>query len=524
MKVKKEDVLGSLGNISSEERTFMEKNASMVCDLVNKAMEGLVSTDDVEQRIKSLNTKLDEAVTENTELKKFNTELGETVKKLAEEMDKAKKIGVSPLAVNKFAEKFEAMMDSAKMKNFVDGVEKTSGWFEGFSKKDIEGVTSVENNYEGNVLLSRQSDVIANPFMSPKTSIRDIIRTIPGDPAHPSFTYLRVKDFDRNARFETENGRLAQSNLALEEVTTSIRRVGSYYDLSKNLLLARVQLRAFLVATIPGIITQAENAAIVFGDGAKNHLLGITNIEGVDSIENQILETIVGGEAGDVLKVESYAEGKSCLVEFKNPIPKALSSMMITFTGAAVNTDLEQPHPIVKLNDRQVIVVDAEYKGEETGLSSMTFKINHSSFKKVDDPNSRDVVSAILACLSFAQYTPNAIMLNPLTVFHIETEKDTMGRSLDIVQTVGGRKTICGLPIVECSDMPVDAYLAGDFQNGANLYDYTNLELQWVEDAETALYNMVRLVFQEQLALVVYMPWAFAYGDLKKLKAAISRS
>lgn len=523
MKVKKEDVLGNLSGLNAEERAFMEKNADMVCDLINKATNGLLSEKDVEAKVKELNEKLTKSVEEGEKLRQFNNELAEKVQKLVEIIEKAKQRGVSPLTSNKFIDRFETMMDSTKMKNFVDGVEKTSGWFDGFVAKEISNISSVENNYSGDVLISNQSKVLANPFNAPKTSIRDIIRTIPGDPAYPSFTYLRVKDFDRNATYETENGRLSQSNLSFEEVTTSIRRVGSFFDISKNLLLARIQLRSFLIAQIPGIITQAENAAVLFGDGTKSHLQGIVNVKGVESIEDQITKAIVSGEAGEVVSVESYADGKSCLVKFKSPISKALSSMVITFTGASVNTSLNEAHSIVKINDHQVIVEGAEYTGEETGLASMTFAINHASFKSVEVPNSGDVISAIFACLSFAQYTPNAIILNPMTVFAIETEKDSIGRKLDLVQNNNGVKTINGIPVIESADVPVGKYIAGDFQNGANLYDYTNLEMQWVEDAETVVYNMVRLVFQEQLALVVYMPWAFAYGSLDALKKAITK-
>jgi len=524
MKVTVKDISASFENLSGEERKFMEKNASIVCNIVNKAIDSLLTPEQVEEKFNAFAEKIKAAnLKESEALKKQNDELCKTVKNLSAEIEKAKNRGTSIVKFSKFFDRFDEMMDSQKFKNFVDGVEKTSGWFDGFNVKEIGAISSVENNYDADIMLARQSNVMVSPFVEPTTSIRDVIRTIAGDPAHPNFTYLRVKNFDRNARFVTENGRLSQSNLEFDEVQTSIRRVGSYFDISKNLLLARVQIRAFLIAHIPGIITQAENSAVLFGDGSKNLLQGITNIPGVDSIEKQITESIVSGAAGEVVKVESYADGKSCLVEFKTPISKALSTMMITFTGAAVNTDLNTPHALTKINDRQAIIQGASFKGEETGLSTMSFVVNHCSFKSIDAPNSQDVINAITACLSFAQYRPNAIALNPITIFLMETEKDTMGRPLDLVRIVGGRKYIGTLPVIECPDMPVGMYLAGDFQNGANLYDYTNLELQWVEDAETVLYNMVRLVFQEQLGLVVYMPWAFAYGSLEELKKAITK-
>lgn len=524
MKVSKQEVCEVYKDLPKEQREFMEKNADMMINLINKALEGTVGSKDVDAKFNELNETIEKANVKNDELAKANDELQKVVKNLSESMEKAKKHGYSPMAANKFAEKFESMMESQQMKEFKENAIKSTGVFDGFSVKEISNITSMTDNYEGDTLISYQSERMSSPFMAPRLSMRDVIKVINGDPKFPSFTYLRVSEFDRNAQYVTENGRLSQSNLKVEEVSTSIRRVGTYFDLSENMLLARVQLRAYIVANIPGIITTAENAAILFGSGEKNQLLGIANIKGVGSIEDQITGSIEVGEKGDVDKVESYNSGKDILVTFKKPFSKALSSMMIKFSGAAVNTTLATEHPIVKINDRQFIIKGAEYKGEETGTASMEFTLNHSSFKSIETPNSKDVIRTIVACLSFAQYTPTAIALNPLTLNTMEGEKDTTGRDLELIKVVNGVKTIGGLiPVIECPDVPVGYYLAGDFQQGAELYDYTKLGIQFVRDAETALYNMVRLVAQEQLALVVYMPWAFAYGSIDALKSAITK-
>lgn len=525
MKVTKKDYLGSLGNVqlSADEKAFLEKNAEPVVEVINKALEGTVSADEVEAKFKSLSDKLSAAEGENAQLKKQNDELCEAVKSVTAEIEKAKTRGGSILSNAKFFDQFDSMMSSQKMKNFIDGVDKTTGSFSGFSVKDIQGITAA-GELNNSAAFTTSTGVIANPFSAPKLSLRDVIRTVQGDSATPSFEYLRVKNFDRNANFVAENGRLSRSNIEFESVMTSVKRIGSYFDISRNLLLARIQMRAFLLANIPGIVTQAENAGILFGDGKANYLQGIATYEGVGSIEDQITGTIVDVKAKGIKSVESYNGGKGVIVKFAEALPKALSSMMATFAGAAVNTALNGTHPLVKVNDTTYIVDGAAYVGEETALESMTCKINHASYKKIAAPDSGDVFAAMVACMSFAQYTPNAIVLNPTTVFAIETEKDTTGRKLDIVKAVGNQKYIAGLPVIECNEVPVGKYFIGDFQNGANLYDYTNLELNWVEDAETAVMNMVRLVFQEQLALVVYMPWAFAYGSLDALKAAITKA
>lgn len=521
-KVTKKDFLGNLDGFSAEEKAFMEKNAGIVCDIINKALEGLIGSEDVEKKFKGITDQIKKDDEEKQSLLKKLDETEKVVKKLSEEMEKAKANGISVNTINKFAESFDKMMDSPKMKNFIERTEKNTGYFAGFSMKDIRNISSVENNIRADVHLTRQSNIMVNPYTGPKLALRDVIKVIEADPEHPNFSFLRVKKFDRNAQYETENGRLKQSNLELEEVTVKPRRLGSYFDLSKDLLLARLMLRAWLIAMIPGIITQAENATILFGDGKNNTLNGIANEEGVTSIEEQITGVIESGNAKSVKSIKAHKNGM--LVEFNEPLIKALNSMMITFEGAKVNTDLGTAHPIVKINDRQIYVLNCEYKGEEAeaDIAAMTFKINHASFKAIEDPNSGDVIAAIFACLSFAQYAPNAIVLNPVTLFLISREKDALGRPLDLVQNVNGVNYIGGVPVIESNVMPVGEYLAGDFQNAAFLFDYTRLEIAFAEDAETVLYNMIRLWFQEQLGLVTTMPWAFAKGNLNSLKEAIS--
>jgi hypothetical protein len=56
------------------------------------------------------------------------------------------------------------------------------------------------------------------------------------------------------------------------------------------------------------------------------------------------------------------------------------------------------------------------------------------------------------------------------------------------------------------------------------LVDYTTLALEWAEDVETKLCNEVVLMAQEEVIFPIYMPWAFAYGDLAALKTAITKA
>ena len=120
-KVTKKDFLRSFEGLNSEEKAFMEKNADIMCEIVNKAMEGFLSPDDAELKFKAISDKLTTVSAEKSELSANVDELKVIVKSLSEAYEKAKSQGVDINTANKFIEKFEAMMDSSKLKNFING-------------------------------------------------------------------------------------------------------------------------------------------------------------------------------------------------------------------------------------------------------------------------------------------------------------------------------------------------------------------------------------------------------------------
>lgn len=85
-------------------------------------------------------------------------------------------------------------------------------------------------------------------------------------------------------------------------------------------------------------------------------------------------------------------------------------------------------------------------------------------------------------------------------------------------------KCIAGRPVIEYQGIMPGKYLLGDFNQASNLVDYSSLTLEWAEDVDTKLCNEVVLIAQEEVIFPVYMPWAYAYGNLSSLKAAITKA
>lgn len=507
-------------DLPQEQATFMNNIAKMMCDVINKAMVGVISPEDMESRLKGLNDKLKGYDDEKfKQLAKDNESLIETVKGLGETIEKLKSKGIGMEVINKFDEKLNEMLDSEKFKEFASGNCRKSGVFEGFCLKDIVSMT---DNYIGDHLITQQQNRVVSQVSNKRVHMRDVITTLQGDPKFPNLAFTQVYDFDRNARYVTENGKLPESSIKVREQQTGTKRLGTHLRISKRMLKSRVFIRSFILKMLPEAVYNAEDWNILFGDGNGENLTGIVNHAGVMPVEEIISDSIVSGTAGSVKSISGYNSNKDTVIEFTNPQDLILDGMTITFTGAAVLTGLNSANQLVKMDDRRILLKGVAYK-EETATASMTFKVSNGAFKSIEEPNSLDVVKTGFAVMTYAQYTPNAIALNPITVNAMESEKDTTGRNLGIVETRNGVKYIAGRPIIETVNILPGKYLIGDFNMAANLVDYTSLTLEWAEDVDTKLCNEIVLIAQEEVIFPVYMPWAFAYGNLESLKTAITK-
>lgn len=509
-------------NLPDEQRTFINAMVGAFTDAINKSNDGMLSDKDLTNKLTEFSAQMKEAnLKELQTLKKENDDLIKQLKTMGEKVDKLTKKGISLDTINKFDEKLNEMFDSEKFKDFAAGNVRKSGTFEGFSLKDIVSMT---NNYDGTLLITQQQSRVVTPIASKPLHMRDILKVISGDPAFPNLAYTQVDWMDRNARYVSENGRLPESSIKAKEVQTGTKRLGTHIRVSKRMLKSRAYIRSFILAMLPEAVYMAEDWNILFGDGNGENLTGIANHKGVMAVETIINEAIVDGKAGSISSVTPYNEKADTLIEFTNPQPYILDGMMITLTGAATTT-LNATFPVVKVNDRQVLLVGvglAEAEADAT-VAKMTFKVNNAAFKNIEAPNTQDVVKTAFAVMTYGQYFPNFIVLNPITTNAIESEKDALGRPLELIKVVNGVKYIANRPIVEYPGIPAGKYLIGDLNLGAHLVDYTSLTLEWAEDVETKLANEVVLIAQEEVIFPVYMPWSFSYGDLAKLKAAITK-
>ena len=515
------DLQLKMDGLPDEQKSFMNHIAQLMCDVINKSREGELSPEEVVDKFNGINEtlksydseKFDQLIKDNEELCTQVKQLGETVKKLKEK-------GLSMQVINKFDEKIAAMLDSEKFKEFASGKIRTSGAFDGFSLKEV----SMAANYSGDNLITQQTNRIVAEVSNKKLHMRNVVATLQGDPEFPQLAYAQIYAFDRNAAMVSENGTLPESSFKVKELTESTKRLGTHIKISKRMLKSRVYLRSFILNHLPEAVLMQEDFQMLFGDGNGENLNGITKYTGVTSIEAIIGTSVTTGAAGCITAVASYNGGADTVIKLAAPDDKILDGMMITVAGATVNTGANGTFPVKKLNDKKIVLTGAAYTGSESSTAAMTYTVKHAGFKSVEEPNSGDAIRTAFAVMNYAQFSANTIILNPITVNAIASEKDSLGRNLGLIENRNGVNFVGGKPIVEFTGIPAGKYILGDFENGANLVDYTAMSLEWAEDVDTKLTNQIVLIAQEEVIFPVFMPWAFAYGDLASLITAITKS
>ncbi len=115
-----------------------------------------------------------------------------------------------------------------------------------------------------------------------------------------------------------------------------------------------------------------------------------------------------------------------------------------------------------------------------------------------------------------AEYPASGHVLNPIDWATIELEKDTTGRHI-IGQPQGkANPTLWNLPVVATQSMQASKFLTGAFSLGGQVFDREQSSLAVAtENEDDFIRNKVTILCEERLALAVYRPECFIYGDLQ---------
>lgn len=128
-----------------------------------------------------------------------------------------------------------------------------------------------------------------------------------------------------------------------------------------------------------------------------------------------------------------------------------------------------------------------------------------------------DQLRLALLQAELAEFPSTGIVLNPRDWGFIELMKDTQGRYLIGNPQGTLSPTLWGVDVVTTQAMTEDKFLAGAFKLGAQVFDRwdARVEVGYVND--DFIRNLITVLAEERLALAVYRPQAFIYGDMGRV-------
>lgn len=129
------------------------------------------------------------------------------------------------------------------------------------------------------------------------------------------------------------------------------------------------------------------------------------------------------------------------------------------------------------------------------------------------DINILDVLRLAMLQAALAEYPATGHVMHPTDWATIETLKDANGQYIIGNPQGTTSPTLWGLPVVATQAMTIRKFLTGAFRLGAQVFDRwdARVETGFVNDDFTK--NLVTVLAEERLALALYRPEAFIYGD-----------
>lgn len=138
----------------------------------------------------------------------------------------------------------------------------------------------------------------------------------------------------------------------------------------------------------------------------------------------------------------------------------------------------------------------------------------------VADINIIDVLRLAMLQAALAEYPATGHVMHPTDWATIETLKDSVGRYIIGNPQGGIAPTLWGLPVVATQGITVRKFLTGAFKLGAQVFDRWDARVEAGYVNDDFIKNLVTILAEERLALAVYRPEAFIYGDFDTALAA----
>lgn len=303
------------------------------------------------------------------------------------------------------------------------------------------------------------------------------------------------------------------------------------------------KVKSFLGETTPrGRADMTIKAAITSvttdTDGAAGDLVQTTRLPGVQALPQRrmtvrdlITPGNMDGNALEYVKETGFTNNAGMVAEGDKKPESSMKFDLVSTTAKVIAHYMKASRQILSDASQLASLIDGRLRyglafkeeqqllnGDGTGQNLLGIIPQATAFAAPFDPagTETNIDNIRLAFLQaeLAEFPSTGVVMNPIDWARIELLKDTTGRYI-----IGNPQGIIGAslwnrPVVTTQAITVDKFLAGAFKLGAQLFDRWQARVEVAtENEDDFVKNLVTVLAEERLALAVYRPEAFIYGD-----------
>ena len=303
------------------------------------------------------------------------------------------------------------------------------------------------------------------------------------------------------------------------------------------------EFKAFAGKTTPrGRVDMTFHAAITTlttdADGSAGDLVTATRLPGVIAppdrrmtVRDLITPGRMDGQVLEYVKETGFTNNAGMVAETAKKPESTLKFDLVTTSAKVIAHFVKASRQILSDASQLASYIDGRLRyglafkeeqqllnGDGTGQNLLGIIPQASAFVAPFDPagteTNIDNIRLAMLQAALAEFPATGIVMHPSDWARIELLKDTTGRYIIGNPQGVAQPTLWGQPVVATQAISVDKFLTGAFKLGAQVFDRWEARVEVAtENEDDFVKNLVTILAEERLALAVYRPEAFIYGD-----------
>lgn len=300
---------------------------------------------------------------------------------------------------------------------------------------------------------------------------------------------------------------------------------------------------AFAAQAVPrGRVDHTFNAAVssltTDAEGSAGALVQTTRLPGILELPQQrltvrdlLMPGQMDGNALEYVRETGFTNNAAPVAELARKPESSIKFDMVSTTARVLAHYLKASRQILSDASQLASFIDGRLRlglkqveerqllnGDGTGQNLLGIIPQAQAFvPPIAVENATAIDRMRLAALQseLAEMPVSGFIMHPSDWAAIELGKDTLGRYL--IGNPQGRvgATLWNLPIVTTQAIAQGKFLSGAFNSAAQIFDRWQARVEVAtENEDDFVKNMVTILCEERLALAVYRPEAFVYGDV----------